>query len=548
MNKQLFFALALLIFSLSLDAQEATKYWVFFADKPLHQKMMQNPEALLSKKALERRKRHNIEIDPFDVPVSATYVEQLEQLGITTHRQSRWLNAISAFLNDEQLATLKLLPFVTEIRPVATLKIQKDLIDYTPLATAANNLSRSKVQFFDYGSTEEQIAIHKGQILHEFGFTGEGMTIAICDGGFNGAGPTGVFSELHLNGNIVFTQDFVQGGPNVYRAGTHGTRVLSTMAFQSNGFFVGTAPNAKYILFRTENESTETTQEEDNWVAAAELADSLGADMINTSLGYTTFDNGIGDYTYEDMDGQTAIITRGAVMAARKGLLLCVSAGNYGSLPWQFISAPADADSVLTVGAVSVMGVPAPFSSIGPTADGRIKPNVVSVGVATAVISGPNGVQRNNGTSFSSPNLCGLVACLWQAFPEKNNIEILKMVERSSDQFENPDFKVGFGIPDFAYALFEDTLNLNFPEKGILTFPTPFSESIFVRYQEQDNVFIERARLYGIGGNNIFEWETVRMGKNSFELTVDPALSNGIYLLQIRFSNGEVFTNRVIKN
>jgi serine protease AprX len=540
MNKLFFLGILWVGYGIEMVAQE--KHWIFFADKEQVSQKVQRPEAFLSERAIARRQRFGIAIDATDVPVSAQYLDSLRQLGFDIVHVSKWFNAVSVRATPEQLVKLNTFEYVTQIRPVKSLQVKRyDAM--VPLMTDPLPPIAAKTNFvFDYGAAKDQIQLHNGQVLHELGFTGQNILISVHDGGFVGAEPSGPFNTLHRNGQIVHTWDFVRGDTNVYRIGSHGSRVLSTMAFFSDGFMVGTAPDASYLLFRTEDEQSETRQEEDNWVAAAEMADSIGADMINTSLGYNLFDDPVENYTFDDMDGRTTIISRGAVMAARKGMLLCTSAGNEGARPWRHITAPADADSILTVGAVTTIGEPAGFSSEGPTADGRIKPNVVGQGVAAAVIA-PNGLAFNSGTSFSSPIICGLVACLWEAFPHENNIQIIKRVERNSSQFDQPDFKMGFGIPDFSKALTDEVKPDN--DDDFVLAPNPFGDwfNIVMPTEVTGDLTI---RMYNHLGALQYE-TTVDSRTNRYRVTGLNSLASGFYTLVVMDAFGKNYVKRVVR-
>jgi serine protease AprX len=535
------FAFLLATIFLILSAKGQEKYWVFLKDKPQSTVQKITPADFLSQRAIDRRLRFGIPIDETDIPVSQIYLDSLRNMGLDVVQKSRWLNAVSVRADSAKLMQLAQCHFISHVQAVKSLKVERHQV-LAPFREPQIPMVAAKTMFsFDYGATSDQIELHHGQELHQFGFTGHTMLIAVHDGGFVGAEPSGSFSPLHLNGQIVHTWDFVRGDANVYRVGSHGSRVLSTMAYFSDGFYVGTAPEAKYILFRTEDEQSETRQEEDNWVAAAEAADSMGADLINTSLGYNLFDNPADNYTYNDMDGRTTIISRGAVMAARKGILLCTSAGNEGARPWRFITAPADADSILTVGAVTSIGEPAGFSSEGPTSDGRIKPNVVAQGVASAVIS-TTGLAYNSGTSFSSPIMCGLVACLWEAFPEENNIEIIKRVERNSSMFEDPNNKIGNGIPDFSRALL-DKIVVG-PEQIVIS-PNPFVDRLNFILDEEYRGRL-KFKLYSQTGVMLVD-AVLTSANNRFRFEGMAYLANGVYTAWLEDDKGRKYVKRVIK-
>ncbi len=315
-------------------------------------------------------------------------------------------------------------------------------------------------QSYDYGQAFNQINMLNGIPLHDLGLDGAGMTIAVLDAGFLNADVIEAFDSLWLNNQIIGYKDFVSPlAPDIFDSHYHGTMVLSTMGANLPTEMVGTAPKADYWLLRSEDGATEYLIEELNWASAAEFADSLGADIINSSLGYTTYDDPAQDHTYEDMDGNTTPITIAADLAASKGILVVNSAGNSGSSSWHYIGAPADGDSVFTIGAVNSSGNYASFSSTGPTYDDRIKPNVVAQGQGSTVISAYSGnVTSGNGTSFSSPITAGMVACLWQAHPNKKNTEIMEAIQQSASQALNPDSLLGYGIPDYFAA--HSTLSL----------------------------------------------------------------------------------------
>ena len=297
-----------------------------------------------------------------------------------------------------------------------------------------------------YGSTEFQIKKLNGHKLHEAGYHGEAMMIAVLDGGFMNVDRIPAFHQIQLAGVADFVSPRSQ---NVFKEMEHGTMVLSTMATNMPNIYIGTAPEASYLLIRTETGATESMAEEDYWAAGVEYADSVGADIINSSLGYTTFDDKKTSHIYADLDGKTALISRTASMLAGKGIILVNSAGNSGNGTWKKIGVPADAYDILAVGAVTKNKVNTVFSSVGPSADGRVKPDVMACGNACSVIRGDGKLGKANGTSFASPLTCGMVACLWQALPDKTALEIMDIVRRSAHQYNVPDNIFGYGIPDF---------------------------------------------------------------------------------------------------
>jgi subtilisin family serine protease len=397
-----------------------------------------------------------------------------------------------------------------------------------------------------------QIRMIGGDALHDMGFRGEGMLIAVLDAGFAGVEYLKAFDLLRKEGRIVASHNFVDPALDVYRFSSHGCYVLSTMAAEVPGLFVGTAPRASYLLLVTEDVSSELLVEEDNWIAGAEFADSIGADVCNTSLGYTTFDDSTMDHHYYEMDGNTTRITRGADIAASRGMLIVNSAGNSGSSNWHYIGAPADGDSVLAVGAVNRDSIPADFSSYGPAFDGDIKPNVAAIGWGTYLWSFADSVRTGSGTSFSSPIIAGMAACLWQAFPERNNMDIFHAIERSGHRYENPDDRVGYGIPNFSEAAFylaggeEATVK----DSLITVSPNPTTGKFQIAFRFEEPRLVTYS-IYDISGqlhynNIVYAYPGTAYAIPVFALQNK---ANGVYLLRVdvESKNGNVFHQSALR-
>lgn len=466
MKKLTILLLAIYIAGSTFGQVAPDKYWVKFTDKNNSPYSIENPLDFLSQRAIDRRINQNIPVVDNDLPVNPSYVASVAATGVEILNVSKWMNSVTIYTTDQNaLNTIDALPFVQSIGKNPNFTIEEnnqikqksffDNEDYDlPIQTEFTDLMRSVSGIYDYGLASNQIQMINGDSLHDLGFDGQGMIIAVLDAGFLNVNSLSVFDSLWGNGQILGSKDYVNPqSPNIYGSHYHGCMVLSTMGGNLPGDLVGTAPKADYWLIRTEDASTEYLIEEINWVAGAEFADSLGADVINSSLGYNEFDDASQDHTYLDMDGNTTPITIGADIAASKGILVCNSAGNSGNLSWQYITAPADGDSVFTVGAVTGSGNYASFSSTGPSADGRVKPDVVAQGSGSTIISPWTGnVTTGNGTSFSSPITAGIVSCLWQANPSKTNIEIMEAVQQSSSQYSSPDAFLGYGIPDYMVA------------------------------------------------------------------------------------------------
>lgn len=401
----------------------------------------------------------------------------------------------------------------------------------------------------NYGASFNQINMLSGDYLHYQGFQGQGMVIAVLDAGFYKVDSLPAFDSLRTNNQILGTYDFVQGNTSVYEDHNHGMNVLSTMGGYLDGQIIGTAPKASYWLLRSEDAAFEYLAEEDNWVAAAEFADSVGADIINSSLGYTTFDDPLENHTYNDMNGNTTIITKGANIAASKGILVVNSAGNSGSSSWNYIGAPADGDSVLAIGAVDVNSQHASFSSKGPSFDGRVKPNVAAQGQATIVASTSGGIQAGNGTSFSSPIMAGMAACLWQAHPSLTNMQIFNIILESAHLYSNPDTLLGFGIPDFALAnLIASGVDIKTLDKEQFkdAFPNPFNNSFeftFFSPVEQE-IMVE---IIDMTGRMIYKENKTIRKNDYYRLAMNGAgLSGGIYILNVTTAFNR-YTQKLIK-
>lgn len=425
-------------------------YRYFLKDKHGCACNLAEPSAFLSVKAIERRKRQGLAVDSTDLPVSADYTRMFNVEGARLVGASRWNNTVIVSVNDTSVANaLAKLRCVTAYKKVWQ---SPDSILPRPkrLKCHAAYYSWDSIPSSLHAAAREQIATINGLSLHRKGFTGKGITIAVLDGGFMNADSLSAFSHT----SILGVHDFVdRSSPeSLCQETDHGTKVLSAMAANAPNVYVGCAPDASYWLLRCEDRQTEQPVEEDYWAMAAEYADSVGADMINSSLGYYHFDNKADDYRYRDMDGHTAIISRTASLLAGKGIILVNSAGNSGMGPWKKITFPADAEDIITVGAITPTKINAPFSGVGPTQDGRVKPDVMAPGSPTSLISGRGTVVQDMGTSFATPLVCGMAACLWQALPQLTAKDIMQIIRQSADNSGHPDNICGYGVADFGKA------------------------------------------------------------------------------------------------
>lgn len=411
---------------------------------------LSRPREFLSAKAMERRQKQNLPVDSTDLPVSRQYIKALGELGLRVAGTSKWHNTVLVATDDTAaIAPLDNLPWVTACRMVWQ---APDSVTSPARYTEIHDTFQSwdTLRNERYGIAEKNIRLCGGHALHDAGYRGQGMTIAVLDGGFMNTDRIPALTSIDIKG----LRDFVYPGSTKHaRDIDHGTKVLSVMGTSVPHVYIGTAPEASYWLLRCEDPRTEQPVEEDYWTMAAEFADSAGVDIINSSLGYSTFDGHRGNHAYRDMDGRTTFISQSASMLADKGIVLVNSAGNSGMGTWKKINFPADANNILTVGALTATLDNAPFSGVGPTQDGRVKPDVMAPGSPTDVISGRGTIVQSMGTSFAAPVVCGLVACLWQARPELTAREIIELVRHSGDRFEHPDNIFGYGRPDFGKAL-----------------------------------------------------------------------------------------------
>ena len=430
----------------SFPGGKCQMYRLYLKDKDLdHTPFSVNrPSEFLSQRSIDRRKRQGIPIDLTDLPVAPAYEKQVTEAGIEIVGKSKWNNTLLIRIHkDKELRKLEGLEFITKMKKVFQ---APDSVSQRMRSNVRNGLNEWGSGNGVYGAADAQLKSLNGKRLHESGYRGRGMMIAVFDGGFMNVDKIPALHKIKLAG----VKDFVvPESKNVFGEMEHGTMVLSTMAANAPDFYVGVAPEAQYLLIRCEDERTESLAEEDYWASAAEYADSCGVDVINSSLGYHGFDDSSMNHHYYEQDGKTVLISRTASMCADKGIVCVNSAGNDGMGSWKKINFPADATDILTVGSINEHGANAAFSAVGPTADGRIKPDVMAFGSPTCVITGRGSIINDNGTSFSSPLVAGMVACLWQALPGKTAKQIIKLVKLAGDNQQHPDNVFGYGVPDF---------------------------------------------------------------------------------------------------
>lgn len=462
MKKTILLVVSALFFTTINSQAQFTRYIVKLTDKGYNPFSINNPIQYLTQRSIDRRNRYNIAIDSTDLPVTPRYIDSIKNAGaVTILNTSKWLNQVAIQTSDAAaLAKINSFPFVLATTPIGSFantsnkpvnkKLDAEITGNTAPRSTSNLIS---ADYYNYGLSYAQVHLHNGEFLHNRGFRGQGMQMAVLDAGFYHYLTLPTFDSIRNNGQVLGTWDFVTGNASVNEDHTHGMNCLSTIAANMPGSFMGTAPKTSFYLFRTEDVSSEYPIEEQNWVAGMEKADSLGVEITSTSLGYYNFDNPALNYTYANLDGNTTLSARGADIAAKKGMLCVIAAGNEGNNAWHYIITPSDADSVMAVGAVNTSGVVGSFSSYGPSSDGQIKPSVAAVGVGS-VIANPSTGQPTygNGTSFATPIMAGLTTCLWQAFPEINNMGIINVLQQSATRASNPDNRMGYGIPDMKKA------------------------------------------------------------------------------------------------
>ena len=500
-------------------AQLPAKYLITFKDKINSPFSISKPLEFLSQRSVNRRQKQNITVKTHDLPVNPSYISEIKKTGAKIWFTSRWMNAALIQTSEANLQTVLKLPFVKGLEVNGTID--------DPNSRSARKVSKFKTldnQSFNYGFSKiqnEMIGVDK---MHDLGYRGEGMMVGIFDAGFTNVNIIPAFKPLFDEKRIIGTYDFVKKETAVYDDDAHGTSVLSCMGAFSEGNMVGSAPKASFLLLRTEDASSEYIIEEANWLFAAEYADSVGVDLINSSLGYTTFDDAKTDHTYAQLDGNTTIAARAADWAAGVGIICVISAGNDGSSAWKYISTPADADSVLTIGGVDANKLYAKFSSQGIPTDNRIKPDVVAMGQSTAVISTLGNVTTSSGTSFSAPILCGMVAGYWQANPTLTAMQVMENVRKSGSQAAKPDKILGYGIPNLFRVLAIQEEVSSFYK----VYPNPTKAEIMVEL----NSFIGKnyeATLMDITGRMYLN-ETI---KSRVQMISVEKMPSGIYFLRV---------------
>ncbi len=553
MKKIIYLFIFIFCTSISFAQIAPGKYFVEFTDKNNSPYSIGNPGEYLSQRSIDRRIRQMIPVDIKDLPVNPSYIQAVKDIGVVILNPTKWLNGVTIETSDpNKIAQINALPFVNAIIDSPVTPGDKKFVksffaneayDLTWNGSYNSNINRS----FDYGPSYNQIHMLRGDELHDLGYRGEGIVIAVLDAGFENANTIAAFDSLWDNNQVLGSWDFVNRSPMTFNKHSHGTYVLSTMGGNVPGTLIGTAPKSSYWLFRSEDGGSEYLIEEYNWVSAAEYADSVGADVINSSLGYYEFNDPSQNHTYADMNGITTPVSIGADIAVTRGIAVVNSAGNEGGSSWQHIIAPSDGINVLCIGAVDANGIRVGFSSIGPSYDNRVKPNVMAQGL-NAYAADPYGFYFGvSGTSFSSPITAGMVACLLQANYLKTVYALFDAIEKSASMYTTPDEFMGYGIPDFMAAnqlltiIEEDA----FSSADIRIYPNPFNDYIYINFENVSGS-ITNIEILDILGKVIYKKAVNEDDKILFmnDLSV---IKSGVYFVRAINDSNITVTKRIIR-
>jgi len=536
-----FIVLFLLFLTISAQAAGTGYYfYVQFADKNNSPYSLSNPSEYLSARAIARRASRAPGLDSTDLPINPNYLAQVESLGVSVHNRSKWMNGITVLVSDSLI--------MSQVRALSFVRF----VQYTGKIDLAAAVKSKKIKNIstttDYGTATTQIEQVNGKYLHNLGYRGKDILIGVMDAGFNNVNVNQAFDSLHLQGRLLGTKDIIKPNSNIYAEDAHGANVLSIMTGNLPGKFLGTAPDASFWLIRSEYAPSEYLVETDFWCSGIEFADSVGVDVVNSSLGYTQFDDPAMNFTYADMNGNVSRASRAAGLAAKKGIIVCNSAGNDGNKAWKYVGSPADADGIISVGAVTSTGVPSYFSSFGPSSDNRVKPEICSMGTSTSYVN-TNGVPfSGNGTSYSSPVMAGLMACFLQAskttYPACDLDTLLKAVFESGSLYTSPTAQMGYGIPNFQIAMaklpFYNALKISETSEVVIAFEET-DRTLHIRLLNGQNSVGKTIRVYSVTGSlqiiqQVTEPETV--------LRTDK-LKQGMYVVAV-FGKGETSSHKVI--
>lgn len=512
--------------------------WVFFADKENVEASLADPILIMTQEAIDRKTLQGTPIDERDVPVNEDYITEIKNAsGINVFAKSKWMNCVYVKGTQENIEALLDLPFVIDI------EFANKSLNLFSGEPVINKFEIEKITAasqritYNYGAAANQIEMLSGDYLHELDYTGEEMIIAVLDNGFPTVNTNPGFANMINEGRLLGTYDFQARQVNADGTGSHGTNTSSDIAGFLQDQFVGTAPKASYYLFVTEYNPSETPLEEAHWVEALERSDSLGVDVVNTSLSYKGYDDNSYSHSYEDLDGQTTFAARGGNIAFDKGMILVCSSGNSGNTGSPYPGTPADSPGVLTIGAVNSSGSYSSFSSYGPTVDGRIKPDVMAQGSGSAVIETNGNVGSSSGTSFSSPIMAGVIACLWESRPEVPNGHLMQIVRESAHLYNNPTNQMGYGIPNFedAYlALQQLGVENEFLMSNFALYPNPVSSIVNISFPE--GISNATFTVYSVLGNEVLN---TSISRNSNSVNIE-TLKSGMYIASIKSNNKQI--------
>jgi len=519
-------------------SQGAFMYRLLLKDKGNPPFSTEHPEMFLSEKSIQRRAKQGFSVDSTDLPIDPSYFQAIANMGAEIRTSSKWVKTVVVYIPDSSLISpLKNLPFVDTLYCVWKGSLP-NRASFQKENEAVQN--RLKDNISNYGAGFTQISLNNGYLLHYAGFRGKGMTIAVIDGGFSNADLVDYFDFQRVKGIKSFNHevdDPLRGGVD------HGTKVLSCMLSDKLGEMVGTAPDADYYLLRTEVDNEEYPVEEDYWVAALEYADSIGADIVTSSLGYGYFDDSSMDHTQDQLDGKSVPISVAAGLAASRGMLLFNSAGNEGNNTWGKIMFPGDALNMLTIGAITGDSIRSYFSSLGPTADGRIKPDFMAMGTNVAVVGSGGQIVYSSGTSFSTPIMAGLSACLWQALPEHTSFEMIQLLRETANTFAHPDSLMGYGIADVYKAYAQEKTDLK-PVGGENTVPfsiNPYENRLYLNFNHLSNESKLVLTIYSVVGIKV-------LFVSNFSSSIDiSSLPKGIYIASLKIDNKQATVRKFIK-
>ena len=515
----------LLIFNFGFSQEDA---WVYFSDKPNAASYLSNPLSMLTQRSLDRRVAQGIPLDDLDVPIAQTYIDQVTAAtGITVKAKSKWLNALHIRGTQANIQALTSLSFVSSV------KFANQALNSRTSNNNSENIVSKQMDVavnFNYGTSVKQIQMLNGHLLHQQNYTGAGKIIAVLDSGFQNVNTATPFQRLFTNNLILGGYNYVSQSTNVYTLDVHGTMVLSCMGGYVDGQLVGTAPDAQYYLFVTEDVASENPVEESYWVEAAEEADRLGVDVITSSLGYFGYDNTNYSHTYSEMTGNQAFASRGANIAFSKGIVVIASAGNSGASANPYVGVPAEATNVLAIGAVKPDETYAMFSSIGPSFDGRVKPDIMAQGQAAVVSNTSGTIVTANGTSFSGPIMAGMITSFWSAVPTLTATQVVQFVKQSADRYTAPTNLFGYGIPDFQLALTNALGNEIFDNENVVLYPNPVQDSVTIHLPSNQ---IAELYFYNSLGQMINQFH-ISNSETSISLE---KLTSGIYFYELSLKN-----------